>query len=41
MDNKKSISIEVKKEWCKGCELCVNFCPKKVLIMEQRKVRVN
>lgn len=25
--------IAVDKELCKGCELCVHFCPKKVIVM--------
>ena len=24
---------KIEKDTCKGCELCVNFCPKKVLMM--------
>jgi 2-oxoglutarate ferredoxin oxidoreductase subunit delta len=23
--------IEIKQEWCKGCYICVEMCPKKVL----------
>lgn len=23
--------IKIKKEWCKGCGICVSLCPKKVL----------
>jgi len=26
-------TIRVEKDKCKGCELCVQFCPKKVLKM--------
>ncbi len=26
-------TVRIKKDTCKGCELCVNFCPKKVLMM--------
>ena len=25
------IPVIVKEEWCKGCEICINYCPKKVL----------
>ncbi len=23
--------VHITKEWCKGCELCIEFCPKSVL----------
>jgi 2-oxoglutarate ferredoxin oxidoreductase subunit delta len=26
--------IEIKKEWCKGCEICVDVCPRDVLEMK-------
>jgi 2-oxoglutarate ferredoxin oxidoreductase subunit delta len=26
--------IEIRSDWCKGCEFCVMFCPKHVLQME-------
>src|SRR3990170_125179 len=26
--------IIVNKEWCKGCELCVVACPKKIIALE-------
>jgi len=32
--------IEINKKWCKGCEICVAFCPKNVLAMEKGKVTV-
>jgi len=25
--------IEIDKELCKGCELCMHFCPKKIIEM--------
>lgn len=34
-DNKTKIIINTK--WCKGCEFCVIYCPKKVLTMERSK----
>jgi 2-oxoglutarate ferredoxin oxidoreductase subunit delta len=24
---------EIQEEWCKGCGICVHFCPKKVLAL--------
>lgn len=33
--------IEIIMEWCKGCGICIEFCPKKVLeINQQGKVYV-
>ena len=26
--------IEIKLSWCKGCGICVEFCPKQVLAMQ-------
>jgi len=26
--------LTLKREWCKGCGICVAFCPTKVLIMD-------
>lgn len=23
------------EDWCKGCQLCIDVCPKKILILEQ------
>ncbi len=28
------ITVEIKEAWCKGCDICVQVCPKDVLIME-------
>jgi len=30
---KKLPTISIKKEWCKSCEICVEFCPTDVLAM--------
>ena len=37
---KKRPTIEIKKEWCKGCEICVEFCPTDVLAMNGPVVEV-
>ena len=37
---KEPAVIRVNKEWCKGCGICVAFCPKSVLIMSGHKVSV-
>lgn len=35
-------NLEMKTEWCKGCGLCVNACPKKVLSLDKRgKIQVD
>lgn len=28
------------EEWCKGCGICVTFCPKKVLEIKDDKVAI-
>lgn len=33
MNGKKS-NLQIKKEWCKGCNICVAFCPKQVLALD-------
>jgi 2-oxoglutarate ferredoxin oxidoreductase subunit delta len=37
---KKQAIIKVNLAWCKGCEICVAFCPKNCLEMEGGKVKV-
>ncbi|MDY6968903.1 MAG: 4Fe-4S binding protein [Spirochaetota bacterium] len=27
------IELQINEEWCKGCELCIYFCPKECLSM--------
>ncbi|MCX7995793.1 MAG: 4Fe-4S binding protein [candidate division WOR-3 bacterium] len=36
----RKFEVKIKEDWCKGCEICVAFCPKKVLIMEKTKAKV-
>ncbi len=31
----KVVSIDVYKAWCKGCGICVAFCPKDVLAQDE------
>lgn len=30
---KKKVEIIINEDWCKSCEICVSFCPKKVFDM--------
>lgn len=32
--------VKVKEEWCKGCGICVAFCPRHVLGLKNEKVVV-
>jgi 2-oxoglutarate ferredoxin oxidoreductase subunit delta len=39
--NKKfSVKLEIIEEWCKGCGVCVAFCPQDVLEIRGIKVAV-
>jgi 2-oxoglutarate ferredoxin oxidoreductase subunit delta len=29
--------VEINTEWCKGCGICIRFCPQKVLVMKEFK----
>jgi 2-oxoglutarate ferredoxin oxidoreductase subunit delta len=29
------MTLEVNKSWCKGCYICVQFCPHKVLDLDE------
>ncbi len=35
MPKQKVHEIVIEEEWCKGCGICVHFCPKKVLSMNK------
>jgi 2-oxoglutarate ferredoxin oxidoreductase subunit delta len=32
---KKKHNINIDREWCKGCGICVAFCPEKVLELDE------
>ncbi len=32
---KKALYIDIFKAWCKGCGICVAFCPKKALALDE------
>ena len=29
------VTIQINDAWCKGCTICVEFCPKDVLVMNR------
>ncbi len=33
-----SKKLVINTDWCKGCGICVAFCPKKVLTLKKEKV---
>jgi len=35
MVKEKIIQHLIEKEWCKGCGICVHFCPKQVLELDK------
>lgn len=32
--NRDKLVLKVKPNWCKGCNICVNLCPKNVLELD-------
>ena len=33
---KPNKSVIINRDWCKGCRICVAFCPKEVLVLDDR-----
>lgn len=40
MARKKLKELVINENWCKGCRICVSFCPKEVLEMDSREKAV-
>lgn len=38
MSEKKTFEHVIHERWCKGCNICVAFCPKQVLSLRNVKV---
>lgn len=39
--DRDQVEVKIKLDWCKGCGICVAFCPKKVLgLNSQQKVEM-
>jgi len=36
----RKFEVTINENWCKGCEICVAFCPKGVLSMDKDKAKV-
>lgn len=36
MKKKNEVKLTINTDWCKGCGICVVFCPKQVLEMNQK-----
>lgn len=34
MAKKKLLELKINRDWCKGCGICVHFCPAKVLELD-------
>jgi len=37
-EQKKSFEFTIRERWCKGCNICVAFCPRQVLALRNGKV---
>ena len=38
--SKKNYQVQIEERYCKGCGLCVKFCPSAVLAMVSQKAKV-
>ena len=38
MMTKPEKEVQIDREWCKGCGICVAFCPKEVLILDEEGI---
>jgi NAD-dependent dihydropyrimidine dehydrogenase PreA subunit len=38
---KKKHDVIINEAWCKGCKICVEICPKNVLVMDGLIARVD
>jgi 2-oxoglutarate ferredoxin oxidoreductase subunit delta len=36
MAKQKLKELKINRDWCKGCGICIKFCPTKVLELDQR-----
>jgi 2-oxoglutarate ferredoxin oxidoreductase subunit delta len=41
MDTRAQKELTVNTKWCKGCGVCVKYCPKGVLTVEHGKVVIS
>ena len=40
MTAEKTKRLKINKEWCKGCYICVEFCPANVLEIKDGKIHI-
>ena len=33
-ENERKQTVVINRDWCKGCGICVAFCPKQALILD-------
>jgi 2-oxoglutarate ferredoxin oxidoreductase subunit delta len=38
--NHEKIRIDINRDWCKGCGICVAFCPENVLGLDENEKAV-
>lgn len=37
VNTRENLEVKLNKEWCKGCGICVAFCPKNVLALDHHE----